>query len=104
MLIILYDIILGSFGWLRLFVTQELCKDTNPLIATNTSMGGSAYSGIKKCEGEAKKLEKKNANFMVFLLIADENGNNCFIYEKCNEKDLKRNLPGISFQKKQDTS
>ena len=86
-------------------MTQELCRDTNPLIATKTStFGGPNFSGVKECEGEAKKLEKKNANFMVFLLDADQNGNNCFIYEKCDKKDLKRNLPGISFQKKQDTS
>ena len=106
MSIISYGNTLGNFGWLRTSVIQELCKDTNPLIATKTSTtsGKPTLAGVKECEAEAKKLKKKNANFMVFLFDADENGNNCFIYERCDERDLKRKIPGISFQKKQDTS
>ena len=55
-------------------------------------------NGIQECQAEAKALENKNANFIVFLLRPDAFGNDCFIYEKCDDRNLKRNLPGISFQ------
>ena len=78
-------------------VSQELCNDIDPLKEMKTK-SENISNGVQECQAEAKKLENKNANFIVFLLWPDASGNNCFIYEKCDDKNMKRNLPGISFQ------
>ena len=83
--------------WIRGLRTQELCEDVAPLKAIAIS----SYSHrVLKCQEEANKPENSKANFIVVLYGNDVNGNNCFLYEKCDEKDLKRGLPGFSFQKK----
>ena len=78
-----------------------MCNDANPLKATKTK---SIENGIQECQAEAKTLENKNANFIVFLSRADASGNNCFIYENCDDKNSKRNLPGVSFQRRRGVS
>ena len=83
--------------WVRGFRTQELCKDAAPLKAIAIS----SYNHRElKCQEEANKPENDKANFIVVLYGNDGNGNNCFLYEKCDNKDLKRRLRGFSFQKK----
>ena len=97
-------VLLVTATWLKIRVSQELCNDADPLKATKTKSIEIFPNGIQECQAEAKKLENKNANFIVFLLRADTSGNNCFIYENCDEKNSKRNLPGVSFQRRRTVS
>ena len=89
--------LLDPVVWQRVRVSQELCNDIDPLKAMKTN-SKNIPNGIQECQEEAKTVINKNANFIVFLLRADASGNNCFIYEKCDDRNLKRILPGISFQ------
>ena len=89
--------LLDPVRWYRIRVSQELCNGIDPLKEMKTK-SKNIQNGIQECQAEAKALENKNANFIVFLLRADASGNNCFIYEKCDDRSLKRNLPGFSFQ------
>ena len=91
--------LLDPVVWLRIRVSQELCNDIDPLKEMKTK-SENISNGVQECQAEAKKLENKNANFIVFLLRADESGNDCFIYEKCDNRSLKRNLPGVSFKRR----
>ena len=91
-----------TYGWIKVLRTQKLCSEASPLKEITISSHNPQYNfyRVSKCLEEANKPENSKANFIVVLWRNDENGNNCFLYEKCDEKDLKRRLPGVSFQKK----